>query len=175
MITGPLAGSMKNVYITLIRGEVASTVDCNYEVLTPLANIISYPTTKKAAAGDEKTITCKVPRTQWVLPIDEDKLYCGETNFLIWTQFPDAASYQMEINLPSPDFAENNVSAPQFNKQVTPLTGYIEFEGLALLTLPLPKGADGLVLELRIFALDAVGKIIGESVSSDSCSIIIKD
>jgi len=128
-------------------------------------------------AGNEKTITSRVPRAQWVLPIDEDKLYGGKDNFLIWTQFPNAASYMMEFNLPSPVFAENNVSAPQFTKQVVPLPAgsYAEFEGLALLTLPLPKGADGLVLELRIFALDVVGNIIGESVSSDSAKATLVD
>jgi len=126
-------------------------------------------------AGDEKIIQKRVPRTQWVLPIDEDKLYGGKDNFLIWTQFPDATSYQMEFNLPTPDFAEQNASVPQFTKQVIPLTAYTEFEGLALLTLPLPKGADGLVLELRIFALDADGNIIGESVSSDSSSVTLAD
>jgi len=126
-------------------------------------------------AGDEKIIQKRVPRTQWVLPIDEDKLYGGKDNFLIWTQFPEAASYMMEFNLPSPVFAEQNVSTPQFTKQVIPLAGYIEFEGLALLTLPLPKGVDGLVLELRIFALDNKGNIIGESVSSDSSSVTLTD
>jgi len=201
--------------ITLIRGEITATVNCNYEVLTPLANITSCPTVQRSStsvkfttsysqtgldgtlkvnvitgtvdvtdrngttftvsAGEEKTITSRVPRTQWVLPIDEDKLYGGKDNFLIWRQFPDAASYQMEFNLPSPVFAEQNVSTPQFTKQVIPLAGYIEFEGLALLTLPLPKGADGLVLELRIFALDNKGNIIGESTSSDSTKATLTD
>jgi len=209
--------------ISVVRGEVTSTVDCNYEVHTALATITSCPTTKKGAdsakfstnysqsglgdtstvddtltvsvevgsvdivdrsgtaftvtAGNEKTITGRVPRTQWVLPIDADKLYGGENNFLIWTQFPDAASYQMEFNLPNPLFAEQNSSIPQFIKQVVPLPSgsYAEFEGLALLTLPLPKGADGLVLELRIFALGAAGNIIGESVSSDSTKVTLTD
>jgi len=201
--------------ISLIRGEITASVDCNYEVRTALATITSCPTTKKSAdaakfttnysqsglegtlkvsvetgsvdvvdrngntitlnAGSEKTIISRVPRTQWVLPIDEDKLYGGENNFLIWTQFPAAVSYQMEFNLPTPDFAEQNTSVPQFTKQVMPLTTYTEFEGLALLTLPLPKGADGLVLELRIFALDAAGNIIGESVSSDSTKATVTD
>jgi len=204
-------------YITLIRGEVATTIDCNYGVRTALASITSCPTTKKGAdaakfttnysqsdldgtlivsvetgsvdiidregntfvvsAGEEKTITNRVPRTQWVLPVDEDKLYGGENNFLIWTQFPNAVSYQMEFNLPTPDFSEQNASTPQFTKQVIPLTAgsYVEFEELALLNLPLPKGADGLVLELRIFALDSSGNIIGESVSSDSISVTVTD
>jgi len=128
-------------------------------------------------AGDEKTITSRVPRTQWVIPIDDDKLYSGKDNFLIWTQYPNAASYQMEFNLPNPVFSEQNASVPQFTKQILPLPAgsYAEFEGLALLTLPLPKGADGLVLELRIFALDASGNIIGESVSSDSAKATLTD
>jgi len=133
--------------------------------------------TYTVTAGNEKTITNRVPRTQWVLPIDGDKLYGGESNFLIWTQFPDASSYQMEFNLPNPVFAENNVSTPQFTKQSIPFSAasLTKFEGLIFLPLPLPKGADGLVLELRIFALDAAGNIIGESTSSDSSIITVTD
>jgi len=201
--------------INLIRGEVTTAVDCNYEVHTALVTITSCSTTIKGAdaakftidysqsdldgalkvtvetgsvditdrsgvthtvtAGNEKVIQGRVPRTQWILPIDEDKLYGGETNFLIWTQFPNTSSYQMEINLPSPDFSEQNVSVPEFTKQVIPLTGYVEYEGLVLFPLPLPEGANGLMLELRIFALDATGGIIGESVSSDSTKATVTD
>jgi len=128
-------------------------------------------------AGNEKTITNRVPRTQWVLPIDEDKLYGGKNNFLIWTQFPDAASYQMEFNLPSPLFAEENVASAEFPKQVMPLPAgsFTKYDGLIIFPLPFPEGADGLILELRIFALDAAGKIIGESVSSDSTKATVMD
>jgi len=70
-------------------------------------------------AGDEKIIQKRVPRTSWVLPIDGDKLYGGESNLLIWTEFPEAVSYQMEFNLPSPLFAKANVASPEFPKQLS--------------------------------------------------------
>jgi len=79
--------------------------------------------------------------------------------------------------LPNPVFSEQNASVPQFTKQVVPLpaSSYAEFEGLAIFPLPLPKGADGAVLELRMFALDAAGNIIDESVSSDSTKVTVTD
>jgi len=215
--------TLKPESISVIRGEVTTTVDCNYEVRTALATITSCPTTKKGAdtakfttnysqsglgdtstvddiltvtvetgtvdivdrsgvthtvsAGDEKTITSRVPRTQWVLPIDGDKIYGGESNLLIWTEFPKAASYQMEFNLPSPVFAEENVASAEFPKQVIPLPAgsFTKYDGLIIFPLPFPEGADGLMLELRIFALDATGKIISESVSSDSTKATVTD
>jgi len=100
--------------ITIFRGEATTTVNCNYEVKTPLASIISCPTTQRGAesakfttnysqtgldgtltvtvitgtvdvtdrngitftvtAGNDKTIQNIVPRTSWVLPIDNDKI-----------------------------------------------------------------------------------------------------
>ncbi len=47
----------------------------------------------------------------------KDKLYSGINNILNWTQFPDAASYHMEFNLPNPIFSEQNVSTLQFTMQ----------------------------------------------------------
>jgi len=128
-------------------------------------------------AGQEKTIYNQVFRTSWVMPIDDDKLYGGENNFLVWTKYPEAATYMMELNLPNPVFSEENASTPEFLKQAIPLpdASYIEFEGLILLMIPLPRGADGIVIEMRIFALDAAGNIIGESVSSDSTKVTVVD
>ncbi|MCU7834820.1 MAG: FecR family protein [gamma proteobacterium symbiont of Taylorina sp.] len=129
-------------------------------------------------AGQEKTIQYRVPRTDWVLPVDGDKLYGGETNLLIWKEYPNASSYQMEFNLPTPLFAEQNASRPQYQKQVIPLPAgsYAKVDGdLIAFNLPLPKGFSGLVLELRIFALDAAANIIGESVASDSSTITVTD
>jgi len=128
-------------------------------------------------AGEEKTIQAKVSRTSWVLPLDGDKFYGGESNLLIWTEFPNAASYQMEFNLPSPLFAEANVASAEFPKQVIPLLAgsFTKYDGLIIVPLPFPEGADGLMLELRIFVLDASGNIIGESVSSDSTKATVTD
>jgi len=134
--------------------------------------------TSTLTAGQEKTIAYRVPRTDWALPVDGDKIYGGEDNLFIWKEYPGASSYQIEFNLPTPVFSENNVSRPQYQKQVIPLPvgSYAKIDGdLITFNLPLPKGADGLVLEFRIFALDAAGNIIGESVSSDSVSVTVTD
>ncbi|MCU7833714.1 MAG: FecR family protein [gamma proteobacterium symbiont of Taylorina sp.] len=129
-------------------------------------------------AGQEKIIPYKVPRANWVLPVDNDILRGGKDNLLVWKEFPGASSYQMEFNLPTPVFSEENSSRPQYQKQIIPLPSgsYAKVDGdLIAFNLLLPKGADGLVIELRIFALDAAGNIIGESVSSDSSSVTVKD
>ncbi|MCU7835214.1 MAG: FecR family protein [gamma proteobacterium symbiont of Taylorina sp.] len=128
-------------------------------------------------AGQEKIIQNTVPRTTWVLPIDNDKIYGGETNIFIWTEYPNADGYLLEVNLPSPDFSESNASSVQFANQTATLksTNYTIYDGLVIFTLPLPKGADGIVVEIRLFALDANGNIIGESVSSDSSTVAVQD
>ncbi|MCU7836752.1 MAG: FecR family protein [gamma proteobacterium symbiont of Taylorina sp.] len=203
--------------IALIRGEVTASVNCNYEIQTPLANITSCPTTQRSTesakftttysqtgidgkltvkvisgtvdvtdrngktvaltAGQETVIEDRVPRTSWVLPIDNDKIYGGKTNVFIWTEYPDADSYLLELNLPEPVFHEPNASSAEFPKQTIPLTSnfYTKYDGLIIFTVPLPKGADGIVVEMRLFALDAAGNIIGESVSSDSSSVTVTD
>ncbi|MCU7837699.1 MAG: FecR family protein, partial [gamma proteobacterium symbiont of Taylorina sp.] len=127
-------------------------------------------------AGQEKTIQNTVPRTSWVLPIDGDKIYGGETNLFIWTEHPNAVSYKLEVNLPTPVFAEENTSKPEFPNQTAVLTStsYSKYDGLIIFPLPLPKGHNGLLLELRMFALDSSGNIIGESVSSDSTAVTWK-
>ncbi|MCU7833969.1 MAG: hypothetical protein KZQ83_01860 [gamma proteobacterium symbiont of Taylorina sp.] len=206
-----------NNSITLIRGEVTATVDCNYEVLTPLANIISCPTTQRNAesatftanysqagidgtltvsvetgtvdvtdregntftvtAGKNKTIQSKVPRTSWVLPIDNDKIYGGKNNLFIWTEYPDANSYLLEFNIPEPVFSEENPSSAEFQEKTVVLTSdfYFEYDGLLIFTLLLPKGLDGIVLEVRLFALDKQGNIIDETVASDRSTVTITD
>jgi len=203
--------------ITLILGEVTTSVDCNYEVRTALANITSCPTAQRIstfakfttnysqsgldgtltvrvetgtvdvsdregnvytiAAGDEKVIQDRVPRTSWVLPINNDKIYGGYNNQFIWTDYPEADSYLIELNLPTPIFSDENSSRAEFPEQTVILTSkyYVEYDGLNILTLPLPKGADGIVIEMRLFALDSSGNIISESVSSDSTMVTVKD
>ncbi|MCU7833674.1 MAG: FecR family protein [gamma proteobacterium symbiont of Taylorina sp.] len=129
-------------------------------------------------AGEEKTIQYRVPRADWVLPVDNDILRGGKDNLLVWKEFPGASSYQMEFNLPAPVFAEENANRPEYQKQVIPLpsNSYAKVDGdLIAFNLPIPKGADELVIELRIFALDAAGNIIGESVSSDRSTVTVTD
>ncbi|MCU7837442.1 MAG: carboxypeptidase-like regulatory domain-containing protein [gamma proteobacterium symbiont of Taylorina sp.] len=128
-------------------------------------------------AGEEKVINNRVPHTAWVLPIDGDKIYGDKDNLFIWTEYPDAKSYLMEYNFPSPVFAEDNAASTEYPKQSIPLPAstYSKYDGLILFTLPLPKGAHGVLLEVRIFALDAAGNIIGESASSDRSTITIAD
>jgi len=127
--------------------------------------------------GDEKVIQDNVPRTSWVLPINKDKIYGGKDNFFIWTEYPEADSYMLELNIPEPVFSEQNASTTEFPDQTATLTSknYIKYDDLIVFILPLPKGADGMVIEMRLFALDEQGKIIGETVASDSCMITIKD
>ncbi|MCU7833748.1 MAG: hypothetical protein KZQ83_00740 [gamma proteobacterium symbiont of Taylorina sp.] len=133
--------------------------------------------TTTLTAGGEQTIQSRVPRTSWVSPVDNDKIYGGKSNLLIWTEFPGAKSYLLEFNLPVPKFSEDNVSRPEFEKQSVPLpsTSYTEYDNLILFSLPLPEGLDGIILEVRIFALDVSGQIIGESVSSDRSTVTITD
>ncbi|MCU7836990.1 MAG: FecR family protein [gamma proteobacterium symbiont of Taylorina sp.] len=128
-------------------------------------------------AGQETVIQDIVPRTSWVLPIDNDKLYGGKTNLFIWTEYSDANSYLLEVNLPSPVFAEENVSDTEFPKQTIILTSsaYTKHDDLIIFSLPLPKGYDATVVEMRIFSLDVTSNIIAESVSSDNTKVTITD
>jgi len=128
-------------------------------------------------AGDEKIIQNRVPHTAWVLPIDGDQIYGGKDNLLMWTEFPDAKSYLMEFNLPAPIFSEENASSAEYPRQsvALPASAYVKYDGLIVFNLPLPKGAHGVLLEMRIFALDTGGKIIGESASSDRSTITVAD
>ncbi|MCU7835431.1 MAG: FecR family protein [gamma proteobacterium symbiont of Taylorina sp.] len=128
-------------------------------------------------AGQEITIQNKVPRTSWVLPIDHDKLYGGYDNLFIWTEYLDADSYLLEFNIPEPVFFEENPGSAEFQQQTVVLTSdfYFEYDGLLIFTLPLPKGFDGIVLEVRLFALDKQGNIIDETVASDRSTITVTD
>jgi len=118
-----------------------------------------------------------VSHVDWVLPVNNDKLYGGKNNLLIWTEHPDAESYMMEFNLPVPAFSEENVSTPEFTKQSIelPVGSFVKFEDLIVFSLPFPDGDYGFMLELRIFALDSAGNVIGESVSSDRNAVFLTD
>ncbi|MCU7833683.1 MAG: hypothetical protein KZQ83_00405 [gamma proteobacterium symbiont of Taylorina sp.] len=133
--------------------------------------------TSTVTAGNEKIIQNIVPRTSWVLPIDNDKIYGGKNNFFIWTEYPNADSYLLEFNIPGSIFSEENPSSAEFQKQTVVLTSdlYIEYDGLLIFTLLLPKGLDGIVLEVRLFALDKQGNIISETVASDRSTITVTD
>jgi hypothetical protein len=127
--------------------------------------------------GDEKVIQSTVPRTSWVLPIDGDQIYGGKTNMLVWTKYPNASNYLLEYNLPSPVFAQENASNVEDLKKSFLITSasYIEYDDLITFSIPLSTGLDGTIVEARIFALDASGNIIGESVSSDRTTVTWRD
>jgi len=133
--------------------------------------------TSTLAAGQEKEIENIVPRSSWVLPIDGDRLYGGKSNMLVWTAYPGASSYILEYNLPSPFFAEENSSNIEFSNQTIAIspTSYSEYDGLVIYNLPLPTGLDGTTVEVRIFAIDSLGNILAESVSSDKSTVVWKD
>jgi len=211
--------------ITLIRGEVTTTVDCSqtndYEVRTSLANIkvpgscasgqratnssaqftsnysqngLDGTLTVKVITGtvnvtdrsgnvftlsdgDEKVIQSTVPRTSWVLPIDGDYIYGGQTNRLVWTKYPNAASYLLEYNIPGTVFAEENASQVEYTQKAIQITSasYSEYQDLIVFNIPLESGLNGIIVEARVFALDSSGNIIGESVSSDRTTVTWKD
>jgi len=211
--------------ITLIRGEVTTTVDCSqandYEVRTSVANIkvpgscasgqrasnssaqftsnysqngLDGTLTVKVVTGtvnvtdrsgnvftlsdgDEKVIQSTVPRSSWVLPIDGDYIYGGQNNMLVWTKYPNAASYLLEYNIPGSIFAEENASQVEYTQKAIPITSasYIERDDLIIFNIALETGLNGIIVEARIFALDASSNIIGESVSSDRTTITWKD
>lgn len=128
-------------------------------------------------AEQEKTIQSAVPRTSWVLPIDGDKIYGGHSNLFVWTAYPDASSYILEYNLSTPMFTHENASSIEYTKQVLFLTSadYTRYEDLIIYPLDLPNGYEGVVVEIRIFAIDATGNPIRESVSSDRATVTWKD
>ncbi|MCU7833909.1 MAG: hypothetical protein KZQ83_01555 [gamma proteobacterium symbiont of Taylorina sp.] len=155
-----LDGTLK---VTVISGSV--------DIIDKNGNISSL------SAGEEKTIQERVPRTSWVLPVDNDKMYGGKDNFFTWTEYAGADRYLIEVNLPSPVFYEENPASPEYPEQTLVLTSksYINYDGLVIFVVPLPKGYEGIVLEVRVYALDADDNIIGESVSSDRRTITVKD
>ncbi|MCU7837216.1 MAG: hypothetical protein KZQ83_18485 [gamma proteobacterium symbiont of Taylorina sp.] len=111
------------------------------------------------------------------MPIDNDKIYGGKNNFFIWTEFTDADSYLLEFNIPGAVFSEENPGSAEYQQQTVVLTSgfYIEYDGLLIFTLPLPKGFDGIVLEVRLFALDTQGNIISETIASDKSTVTVTD
>ncbi|MCU7836751.1 MAG: hypothetical protein KZQ83_16065 [gamma proteobacterium symbiont of Taylorina sp.] len=122
-------------------------------------------------AGQEVTISSIVPKSTWVLPVDGGVLLGGRDNLFAWTVYPNASNYLLEINFPVPVFAEENVSSPEDINKTLVISTDIIYQDLVIFNLPLPTGLDGIKMELRIFALDAEKKVIGESVSSDRATL----
>jgi len=217
--------AVANEPVTLIRGTIESSVNCNdYELRTSLAKIVSTnscscfsnSTLRKRVAnsntqfttsyqqnalngsltvnvirgsveitdrnnskiiltsGEEKTIQNTVPRSSWVLPIDGDKLYSGKNNKFVWTAYPNASSYKLEYNLPSPVFAQENSTQEEFSTVIA-ITNFSTYDDLVILDIPIPNGLNRKTVEARIFALDANGNIISDSVSSDRFTVTFSD
>jgi len=130
--------------------------------------------TTALSAGQDKSINELVSYTSWVLPIDGDKIYGGKVNQLVWTSYPGAVSYLLEYNFPNPIFSDDNTKTAEFSTTI-PITDFSTYEDLIIYTISLSKGLDGKIVEARIFAVDANGSIIAESVSSDRFTVTWKD
>jgi len=124
-------------------------------------------------AGQEHSIQAQVPRTSWVLPIENDNVYGGQENLLVWTAYPGASGYLLEYNLPEPVFSETNSSSIEF-KQRTVLLGpndFDIFDDLILFRVFIGQSSNNPIVEGRVFALDANGEIISNTVSSDAVTV----
>jgi|GEM_PF-3159155 len=120
------------------------------------------------------TINANVLRSTWVLPIDNDRVYGGQDNLLVWTAYPRAAGYILEYTLPLPSFAESNAQSVEFKERAIRLKpgDYELFDDLVLFRTFIGTSTGTPLVEGRVFALDEAGNIISESVSSDKVSII---
>jgi len=119
------------------------------------------------SAGQEKTFSNQVPRTTWVQPADKAFLFGGETNTLVWMEYPEAVSYLIEYTFPSPSFAEENASSVEFASHLISAAELSFIEGVVVWKLPLSADLNGLVVEARIFPVSAQGNILSGSVASD--------
>lgn len=123
----------------------------------------------KLSAGGETSINGVVRKSQWVAPVDGGYLYGNRDNILSWLAYPDAEGYALEINIPLPEFAENNPETYEYITQTIILDPslYQIYENLVIWNQYLPETAVDIIMEARIFPLDQNGQIISDSVSSD--------
>lgn len=123
--------------------------------------------------GQNMTIQQNVPKNNWVLPIDNDKLYGNKDNIFMWTSYPGAAGYLIEVAEPGKDFSEENPNTVEF----TLLTGtlyrgnYTEVDDMVLFSGFLGKPDSSVLVKARVFPVDANGKILQGSTASDEISV----
>lgn len=122
-------------------------------------------------AGQEVTLNGAVRRSSWVLPIDGGFIQSGVENTLAWLAYPNAAGYLLEYNFPTPKFAEDNPSQPEFSQQSLFFYPgqYSLWQDLVILPLVIPD-LPGVLVEARIFPINANGQVINQSKASDTGS-----
>jgi len=151
------------------NGTVTVSVDTGMVVVTAHNGDKSI-----VSSGQEKILTDSVSRTTWVQPADGGSLYSDAENLLSWTIYPGADSYLIEYNLPTPVFAEDNTVTLEYQEQSLHVTTdmYTEYDGLVLYYIDL-SGMPKVTVESRVYALDSLGNILSDSVSSDRATMIV--
>jgi|GEM_PF-2036930 len=153
-------GLQGSLVVSVISGSVTVTDRNNNQTIV--------------SAGNEKTINTSIPRTSWVLPIDNDKIYGGQQNLFVWSAYPGASGYILEYTLPpGTSFSEENTSSIEFSNQFAIIRpgDYSEYNGLILFNLFISSTASKILAEGRIFPIDANNNIISGSQSSDKISV----
>ena len=138
----------------------------------------SSRTLTAGTTNDTAVITANVPRVTWVLPIDNDKVYGGKQNQLVWTAYSGASGYILEYTLLQPPFSTENPPAVEFETQSIKLlpAQYQTYNDmityiLSLNNKPSSSGSD-VYVEARLFAINADGEIISGSIASDRIKIV---
>jgi|GEM_PF-1443977 len=125
--------------------------------------------------GPEQTISGTVRRTYWVLPIDGDYVYGGKENTFSWLAYPNAQGYILEYTFPTPNFAEENPSTPEFTNKLIYFypQQYTLWQDLVIAPISIPE-LPGSVIEARIFPIDDLGNVISGSSSTDKGTFTFK-
>ena len=122
------------------------------------------------------TYTDIVPRTTWVLPMDNSNVVGGKTNNFIWMQYPGASGYLFEYKFPAPSFAQDNANAYEDSNQVIHLKNsqLTLLDDLVIIQVDFPEFSDELKqkkVETRMFVTDENGQIMPDSLSSDKTTL----
>jgi len=172
-----LRNASSETQFTTSYNQVGVIGELSISVLSGSLNIIarngqSFTLTQ----GEEINVQDNVPRATWVLPINGDAIYGGRNNLFSWIAYPGAEGYLIEYNFPAPAFSEQNVSTIEFSKQIVHLSpqNYQIVDDIVVYNIPLDSPLTNLTVEGRLFALNAQGEIIAESVSSDGVTVTWK-
>ena len=121
-------------------------------------------------ASGTSPISTWIPRPTWIFPIDGSNIYANVNNILAWTAIPNAVYYIIEYNLPGPVFVSDNVASPEnWSETITVAPSYSG--GNPYIHVNLDSSYKGKTIEARIFACDAQGKILKDTVSSDKITV----
>ncbi len=122
------------------------------------------------SAGETFSLQQPISRSNIVLPVNNGYLYTEKNNFLAWTAYPGADTYVLEFTLPG-SFSSDNVSAYEFEQQLVRFNAEnLTHYGNILVTPAIffTRDLRNQKLDIRIFAADAEGNILPNSVSSDT-------